>query len=343
MRVVWLRLLLLVCPLMGDYAVEGALVVPWSDSRFSFVGMWHATTGHVETVYAGSQWQFILSGQARLLMDSGDKVWVKVRMNGTTVWQGVPERGIDVGRGNITNSISVCCTAVGAQGFDTSNPGSARARWRVSGLELDEGSLLLADPSNMAAGMTLDVIGDSVTAGISIYGRSGNGLTNSDVSLSYAFLLAEHLHMVPRIRGYPGASTRVLSGRIPYYQENIPLPVARDVGLVIVNVGANDRQISNLSYLQDMKRLMDAVSNTYPGARVVLLNFFRMTPDRWPVLQTVAKSYPGQAVDCFDARPYLVGYGDEGVHPDVESHQRLASALAAYLEPWLAEKRRGNK
>ena len=80
-----------------------------------------------------------------------------------------------------------------------------------------------------------------------------------------------------------------------------------------------------------MRNLLNVIFGTYPKTKVVLLNFCRMTPNRLPVLKELARSYPEGWVTCFDARPYLVGYSDEGVHPDAESHRLLADALYDYV------------
>jgi hypothetical protein len=115
-----------------------------------------------------------------------------------------------------------------------------------------------------------------------------------------------------------------------WFKTAVPLIENRPVDLVLINLGANKRQEDNAHFFGDMKHLVDLIRTRHGGVRIVLLNFFRMTPNRLPGLLALAKLYPHD-VFVFDARPYLLGYSDGGVHPDVVSHRKLADALADYV------------
>jgi lysophospholipase L1-like esterase len=111
--------------------------------------------------------------------------------------------------------------------------------------------------------------------------------------------------------------------------------------VVFVNVGANDRWKRDHYYQAQMRVLVDNVLAVWPGTRVVLLNFFHMTPNRLPALKNVARSYPDGKVVCLDVRRHLVGYSDQRLHPDAESHAKLAEGLEDYLRSVLPGDRLG--
>lgn len=311
-------------------------VIPAGDPRIQVLGVWHHSEDNITTIYPGSQLRFSLLGHGHVNMDAVEdgNMRVVVKANGTPVWEGAPHGSVDINAPTSTVSFAICYAATGVQGFDPLGKDAGGAELHFRGITLEQGSNLSAiEPC--ANKVMMEFIGDSITAGVHIHGRAGSGLTNSDACLTYGALLAESLGAGFRIRGYPGVSCETLADRIPYSRKGIPLERDQSIRFVFLDSGANERVKDRETYSIGMRRTVDAVRSTYPGAKVVLLNFFRMTPNRWPALLALARSYPNEEVVCFDARPFLVGYTDEGIHPDVESHRRLAEALAKFMEPMM--------
>jgi hypothetical protein len=254
-----------------------------------------------------------------------------VRRGESVVWNGLLDRSdIEVDAGTSSAPFSVVFAATNKRGFDPSLPDAIGAEFRFQGLTLDREAALeqIPEPRN---DVLLDFIGDSITVGVDISGHSGSWAENSDVTLSYAFLLAERLRARYRIRAFPGSGCRDIADKFPFFQKSIPLPADELPDIVFVNIAANNREMGSTQYRTQMRNLLDIIFGSYPGTRVVLLNFCRMTPNRLPILAELARSYPKGTVTTFDARPYLVGYSDEGVHPDAESHRKLSDALADYV------------
>lgn len=204
------------------------------------------------------------------------------------------------------------------------------AEFRLKGNAPGEDVAEAAGPG-MERRQLLEFIGDSITAGACILGRSGCPEQDSDPRLTYAFRLAERLGIPYRIRAVPGERIEGMVRQFAAQPAPGSTPLAEIPALVLINIGANDRTMDEKEYRAGMSDLLREVLAAYPGTRVVLLNFHRMIPNRWPVLTTLAQAHSDGSVVCFDARPYLVGYSDGGVHPDVESHRLLADALHDWI------------
>ena len=329
--------LTLVCLLSdGAQLCSGAPNTRFVDANspfFQYLGAWQTNSTGRFTIYPGSQVCFYLKGKSHLAVRSGlpGTIRAVVRRDGVVAWDGLlgeSDIGVDAGTSSVPFSIVFVMT--NKRGFDPSLPDAAGAEFRFQGLTLDDDAAL-ERTSETRKDMLFDFIGDSITAGVDVLGRSGGWAENSDVTLTYAFQLGERLRVGYRIRAFPGAGCDDISDTFPFFRKSMPLPVNPQPGIVFVNIAANDRAKETTHYRAQMRNLLDVIFVTYPKTRVVLLNFCRMTPNRLPVLKELARSFPEGTVSCFDARPYLVGYSDEGVHPDAESHRRLSDALADFV------------
>lgn len=332
----WIRTTVLLCLLSSGTRwclAEESTHVDAKHPFLQYLGAWQTNSAGPYTVYPGSQVRFSLKGAASLAVRSGmpGTIRAAVLQGGSVVWSGLLDQtDIALDAGASTTPLSVVYQATNKRGFDSSLVDAKGAEFRFEGLTLRHGAAL-SEPPQMRREVLLDFVGDSITAGVNILGRSDRWMHDSDASLTYAFQLAESLGVSYRIRAFPGVGCDTIAGKFPFFQKGMPLPANEQPDVVYVNIGANDREETSPHYRTQMQKLLDVILRTYPKTKVVLLNFCRMTPNRLPVLMALAQSYSNGAVSCFDARPYLVGYSDEGVHPDVESHKRLAEALAARL------------
>lgn len=323
---------------------ENSRFVGGREASFQYHGAWLTNGVGRYTIYPGSQVCFCLKGRARLAIRAGmpDTIHAQVRSGGTVLWDGLAGQddvAIEVGTSAVP--CSVVYLATNKKGYDPALPDATGAEFGFQGLTLDEGAALIPMPETRG-GVLLDFTGDSITVGECIAGRSGSWVENSNATLTYAFQLAEKLHARYRMRAFAGARCDALADRFVYFRKSVPLAAHEAPDIVFVNIGANDRAREATQYRAELHNFLEVIFKTYPKARVVLLNFCRMTPNRLPVLKELSAAYPSGAVTCFDARPYLVGYSDKGVHPDVESHRRLAEALAEYVTKELLGGASGN-
>lgn len=332
-----LRTVVRALALLAFEDVQGAETSITESPTIRYLGAWQTNAAGHYTIYPGSQVAFSLQGKGRVAFCSAlpHSIRVAVRRAGVTVWDGVVDREeIALDGGTSSVPFAVVYLASAARGFDTNAPMSQGAEFTFIGVSSDKGGHF-SPTQERRQEPVVEFIGDSITAGVVIHGRDGAWSNNSDASLTYAFLAADRLRLPYRIRGYPGSPCDGLARNYPWFRTGIPLPTNETPAIVVVNLGANDRPKSAADYQAGAGNLLKTIFATYPKTRVVLMNFCRMTPNRLPVLKTLSQSYPTGRVSLFDARRYLVGYSDEGVHPDVESHRRLADALSDYLLPML--------
>lgn len=315
-------------------------IIPPDDPAIALPGAWQRAGDELVTPYPGSAIHFSLMGPARVLMRSPgpDSIKLQIRADDEDIFSGVWNDSFYALDAS-TNQVNYAITFIAAReaGFYETNS----SRLIFEGIETAGGANLLpqdspADPERLI------FIGDSITAGSVIHGREGEWHENSDASLTFALQLAQQLNADYELRGFPGAQLHELISVSPFFVEDTPLEAAGKVDWVIINAGANDRQLEAREYRNKLGELISVSRSTYPGARVLLLNFFRMTPPRWPELEKVARSFPGGDVVCIDARPYLVDYTDGHVHPGPESHRRLADALAGFFKNLPLDPRAGD-
>ena len=329
--------ILLLCCLLANGRLEAAgpevELIPANAPAFQYLGAWQEEGGRWWTIYPGGQVRFHLKGQARLELEPGTSgsVLAAVRKDAEVVWRGLlgPE-AVEVDGGESGAVFSIVYLAARNPGFDPAMSNASAAELRFQGVSLKKDGVLGA-PSKIRDEILVDFIGDSITAGVDILGRSEKWEQDSDASLTYAFQLGEKMGARYRIRGFRGENLGDIAPKIHFFRKDIPFSTNELPDIVFVNMGANDREKNEARYREGMRNLLNGVFAGNAHVHVVLLNFYRMTPNRLPTLKELAQSFPRGAVVCFDARPYLVGYSDQGVHPDVQSHRLLADALYAYL------------
>lgn len=309
--------------------------VPAGNPVFRYLGNWREADENHVTIQPGSQVRFRLIGAAHLDVQPGatDELSVLLRKNGEPVWKGIlATNGLEADGGSTGGVFSLIYLAARHPQIDPLDSEAAPATLRFRGLWL-HGDARLEELPEMAPALRVDFVGDSITVGASIAGRTNDWHLNFDASRTFSFQLAEALSADYRIWAFGGARGGDILAYLPRQlaETNGDVP-----GIVFINVGANNRSLTEDAYGQLMRQLVDASIAACPQAKVVLLNFFRMTPNRLPSLRKLSQAYPPGTVCCFDARPYLVGYSDGGVHPDPESHAQLARALADWTRRELA-------
>lgn len=337
----WVHKMRRLCPILflcAAYAHSGeagpSRVASSVDPAFEYLGLWTQQEGRAMSIYAGSQVRFCLRGTGRLMLVSGldGTIRTGIRRDGEPVWDAVlsGSHGIAVDGGEHGAEFSLVYLSSTARGFYPQKEGAKGAELSFSGLELGEKSQLSA-PAKKRSLCIMDFIGDSITAGCAISGADGDPLQDANAADTFGFKLSELLGAAGRMFAHPGGTCDEVRECYPLFRFGLPVDTNATPRVVIVNVGANDRFLKETRYVMSVRQLVDRVRSYYPDTVVVLLNFFRMTPDRLPALQRIAGSYPDGDVTCFDARPYLVDYSDQGVHPGTESHSRLAEALTEFI------------
>jgi len=312
----------------ADEASAARLVHP-TDARFELLGTWQRDETNVLTVFVGSQIRFALRGRASLHLRAGapGSARVRVTKNGAIVWdRRIATGSVLIDGGDASAAFSVIYVASGAGYFEPVAP-KPESYLHFDGCELEPGAELCAAQLPTMA-QSIAFFGDSITSGTCIYRGDGEWDAFSDVTLTYAFQLAETLRMQYYLKSVPGGTTTTF---VPFLEANAALLKSESPALCFINFGANERASTGDTYRWRMRRLVQSVFMAYPGTHVVLLNFMRMTPNRLPELETVAASFPAGAVSVFDCRPFLVNYADKDVHPDEESHWRLCKALVSLV------------
>jgi hypothetical protein len=310
----------------GSAAVSRS--VPASSEAFEFLGVWQRDGANSVSAYAGSQIRFSLKGKATLLLRSGNpgSVRVCIRRDGKLIWdQPVVTPSVSIDGGLDSTTFSVVYVSSRGGHFDPLSP-KVDCWLRFSGCELERGASL-GPPVDPRTSPSVMFIGDSITSGGCLLGRGGSWRIISDVTQTYAFLLADKIRAKYQILAIPGGTTT--SFLDVFSLESAP---SEKPCLVVINFGANERTKHRDKYSQQMRNLVHSVLKCYPATHIVLLNFMRMTPNRLPALEDVASEFSDERVSVFDARPFLVNYSDKGIHPDVESHRRLCDALVPVVE-----------
>ena len=327
----------------GLAAAAGWAGAPADDAAFHYLGAWQKEPDGCWTIDPGSQIRFALQGSARLKLHAQPPgaIRVAVWQNNRTVWQGIPDgHGVELNGGESGAVCSILYLAVKPQSPSPESSRPPPPPLVFLGVEA-EPDCLLRPPPDLPGKPVLEFIGDSILAGAYIQGRSENWELDSDARLAFPFLLADRLQTPYRLCALPGQRLSESIRRISSPTDPLFPPDSRSPGLVLINIGANERTLSDREYLAGMRTLIRSVLAARPEARVILLNFHRMTPDRWPALQQLARSTPHGRVLCFDARACLTGYSDNGIHPDAASHQQLADALSAWLQQSVLPERMG--
>lgn len=309
---------------------DGRIFISATDARVVRNGLWEDDgKGGISTCFPGSQVEFTLQGAARLLLDSAKSGTIRVRCEGDgSIHYDAPFDGreirLDGGTGQLFR-VTYVASSVGH--FKPLDP-DPDAVLRLRGISVTN-NVQVGGVSNRSAGPRLLFLGDSITAGTCIEGYTGDWGSDSDATRSFATRLARLMDAPFACAGIPGATSRLLT---PYLAGPV-LKTHLRPDVVVINLGANERTHTSYAYRRDLSQLIDAVERTFPDCRVILLNFMRMTPNRLPDLKLVAAEREAGKCVVFDARRYLVGYSEEHrIHPDITSHDRLAEALAPFIE-----------
>lgn len=191
-----------------------------------------------------------------------------------------------------------------------------------------EGRQAVVQPPEPPGLPSFEVVGDSILF--------GSGLADDSKGLrpekAFPALLAAKLGMKADLQGWSGAQAGRIAARYPMKTDETQGVRRGDPQWILVNLGANHRTQSRREYTGQLESLVNRIVEENPGKPIILLNFFRMRPDRLGTLRAVARDREKEAdIQVWDVRACLVGYTDAGIHPDRESHRRLADVLAEKL------------
>ena len=301
-------------------AVPQWRMVPTTAGEFEYLGFWQRTSTNAYTSYAGAQIRFSLQGRAILHISSGCRGTIRIQENQhdpTFHDKRLTTSSVLIDGGATSTVFSVIYMSTVK---DVSTPGN---RLCFSGCSLAPDAHLTA-PQQQRSGPLIAFVGDSITCGGAISGRQ----RPSDVTLTYGYLLAEATGARYWIQGIPGARVSTV---LQLFRAGTDSRSLEHPDFVFINLGANTREESSRRYRKEMRLVVEHMLQESPQAEIVLINFMRMTPNRLPDLEAVASRFPKGAVTVFDARRFLVNYTDNGVHPDKESHARLANALVSFV------------
>lgn len=311
-----------------------------SDPRIQAHGVWVEEKGDLETVCLGAMIEFRLRGKAELQLQSGrpGSVRAAVMVDETRAWDGLVLEPVSIDGGEDGARIRVIYESTSGSGYDPSDYRSIRAQLRFKGLQLMEGAELFAAEGRTGPGLMF--LGDSITLGEQTDRRDADRLFHTRASHSYAFRLSEWFYSPFAWFAHSGITAKGLAGRLFFHRKDQPAPLDWQPDWVLLNIGANDRRLTNEEYEQHVTVLVERITRTYPSARLVLLNFFRDGDKRYPVLQQIAKA-SGSRVTAFPAREHLLYYADRAGHPDWRSHASLATGLEEMIRatPWSLDER----
>lgn len=175
-------------------------------------------------------------------------------------------------------------------------------------------------------------IGDSILLGVAIRGREKAPLERNDVRSAFPEAVSGELDAQPVRWGFAGMGLGEAVDLFVHYPEARWWESFGPPQAVIINMGANDRMLSQRAYIALLGRLIDHIKRAFPKAPIILTNFYRMKPNRLAALTRLAQRDTEKRTRVFDARAYILGYTDNGVHPDIKSHAAMARAFSRYLQ-----------
>ncbi len=201
-------------------------------------------------------------------------------------------------------------------------------------------------------------LGDSITAGYGVY-QSGNDLTTTDSSKSYAYLTAKKLNAYIDIVAAEGNTIEDLywkkdlvsnrHGALPYSYESI----AEDMDVIIVNLGTNDESRLKTTYssLSGTEKWTAISNDIYNRADMMIKDLRAKCPESYIIwvydmmgtnfkgeyaslnpYEKIVKAYNDAGDDkvlAFDAETNTDGYAS---HPTAAAHEGYAEALAEFIE-----------
>ena len=319
---------------IAEAGEEVSCFIPVADSKLNYCGPWNFSDQKAQSSFVGSRIMFKLDGAAFVLFSptASADIYVKdedgariVRPQHPVVIQSVGGEEKQVCRipihGDGINAV-VLLFNKGQCSMSALKRKEKPESITFQGLLLDEGASLL--PNDIDSKESLLFVGDSITSGI---GLAGDGV-EGNVSQSYAYLLSVLLDADYQIVSFPGASCDDLSVTSSKFSEFLESDNHFSPGVIFLNIGANDLLMSESKYTSCLLNAVKNMRLLYPESVIAVLNFFRMYPDR---SSEQMKMTTLENVYYYNARPYIVGYAADGIHPNAESHQLLAENLAEWL------------
>lgn len=305
-----------------------------TDPHLGYEGLWFSDGVERFSLLPGAGISFELHGSAEIWVGSSPVPGLRlvVQRDGASDREWIPDGGaLLLEQPDVPALFRLRQIATRGKPFFGGEADRRAAEFRFQGLRLLGGSRVRPPPPPPRP--LLEFVGDSISCGDSILGRGEEGWKGaSDARLSFPWLLGDLLRAETRLCAFPGATLERLIHAYPRIRTSPDIfPPALPADWVILNVGANDRNLPKAVFKANLTRLLELCAEANPKARILLLNFFRMSPDRLPLLREVATAFPIATVEVLDVRSTLVGYSDAAVHPDAPSHRNLASLLRSYL------------
>jgi len=323
--------------------------------RVRLLGRWDASGApdRLVTVNPGSSVEFAYEGTSCVLHVDRElnrvplpQLWV--RFDGTWTKHEVDRDEIVLGEGASRGEHAVWVVVKALS--------EHQSRWKkplvgsltVTGISLTQGEGVgfVSPPSKRK--LILEAIGDSITEGVLVHrkGSPTEWTEIADARLTYAFRTAEALGAEPRIIGFGRQGlTREGNGGVPpvglaypFLYDGVPAddPPA---DIVLINHGGNDSGAPSIH--TGYRKLIERVRARNPEAAIFCVVSFP---------QTHAKSVADAVVDvraAGDMRVYFVqtkGWMDrdkdttDGVHPNVQGHEKAAKKLVEFIRTTLAYK-----
>ncbi|MBR6708537.1 MAG: hypothetical protein IKL84_02535 [Clostridia bacterium] len=193
----------------------------------------------------------------------------------------------------------------------------------------------------------IEFIGDSITEGQQIDAEhefspilADNYTFQNDAAASYGWQTAKLLGMCPRLIGYGClGATHGGRGGVPIASEAYPYnfsgsPVSSfDASVIVVNLGANDRNRSEEEYIREYRSLLAVIRQHNPAAKLVVLSAFCVVyPAALRAMVDAVNRETGDSIVFLDSAGWVP---PEPLHPGRDAHRHIAEKLAAALRPLL--------
>jgi lysophospholipase L1-like esterase len=281
--------------------------------------------------------------------------YIKVNFSGTTVkiklghsscYYAKIDGGSWVTYSNVTGTVNLTPTplAAGTHTLSVAQGKDYDYVFNFQGLTLDAGA---TTSSPVVSSNMIEFIGDSITAGYTC--------AQADVS-DYAWVCSENLGVEHTQIAYPGVdlvtTTNHGTGQdVQYFKEqsfNYPSSPNWDFStytarLVVVNLGQNDIGANGISltvFQSDYTNFLANIRAKYPNADIFALRTFGGLAAAQTQAAVAARNAAGDAkVHYVDTTGWLGSYPgsdwDDGVHPSVAGHIKVASQLQPILAAYV--------
>ncbi len=190
--------------------------------------------------------------------------------------------------------------------------------------------------------LLIEFVGDSITAG---YGNLGNNDTknpdsakNSDATSTYAFLTAKNLNADITATCRSG---HMFSGENPLFsdfynqinwiRDKTPYTPTRHPDIVVVNLGTNDTNSTDLSTLSDYTvKALETIRAVHPDAKIVWAYGLMGSTVEDQILKGI-QTYGGVEKGVYYC-PLQTDWSGGGHHPSLVGHQRAADTLTKFIK-----------